>query len=523
MDAARLGDRDAYAELWRRHKAAALRTAKPLAFSNAEDVVSDAFIAIWQQMQSGAGPQQHFRSYALSTVRNMAVRRYHSESRVHPVAEVESAETVQDGAAMLESAEEQQEVQDAFGSLPERWQQVLWWTEVENLPRSEVAERLSLSPNSVSALTRRAKEGLRIAWLGEALPSPEQQLHPQIQAQLPKFVRGALSGKDRAAVRSHLAGCVQCRTTAAEVKRANHKLGGKAASVAGLILVGGTAEMTRGSTMAAAAALLSRGWQSGLLPKLLAAGSLLVIAGTTVIWGVSANQGEAAAPESGHSEGSTSASEVKPTKQPPVETETPPQTGTDAPEAGPNSGTEDSGGTTTSGGNATTPPVGPAGTFTASPSGSGGIAPSLSGVGAPGSTVTVSVAGLSFSIPVNGDGVWATDLSTLGLGVGSYTAQLTTSESNWSPRAVSVPFTVSAPRVAPASAGVVGSNPIVTLNGLAGAQVCVRLGSGVYQTFGLDAAGTGGGTLSSPWQPGMTVSAGYCTDGRFGPFESFAL
>ena len=57
----------------------------------------------------------------------------------------------------------------AFTRLPERWQLVLWRTEVEQQSPAEVAALLGLTPNGVSALAYRAREGLRQAYLQEHL------------------------------------------------------------------------------------------------------------------------------------------------------------------------------------------------------------------------------------------------------------------------------------------------------------------------------------------------------------------
>jgi DNA-directed RNA polymerase specialized sigma24 family protein len=53
----------------------------------------------------------------------------------------------------------------AFRSLPERWQAVLWHTDIEASGPAEIAWLLGLSANSVAALAYRAREGLRQAYL----------------------------------------------------------------------------------------------------------------------------------------------------------------------------------------------------------------------------------------------------------------------------------------------------------------------------------------------------------------------
>jgi hypothetical protein len=51
----------------------------------------------------------------------------------------------------------------AFASLPQRWQAVLWHTEIEGARPAEVATLLGLTANGVAALACRAREGLRQA------------------------------------------------------------------------------------------------------------------------------------------------------------------------------------------------------------------------------------------------------------------------------------------------------------------------------------------------------------------------
>ena len=53
----------------------------------------------------------------------------------------------------------------AFASLPERWQLVLWHTEVEGNKPADIAPLMGMSANSVAALAYRAREGLRQAFL----------------------------------------------------------------------------------------------------------------------------------------------------------------------------------------------------------------------------------------------------------------------------------------------------------------------------------------------------------------------
>ncbi|MDR6688248.1 DNA-directed RNA polymerase specialized sigma24 family protein [Arthrobacter sp. 1088] len=52
----------------------------------------------------------------------------------------------------------------ALQSLPERWQKVLWYTDVLQYKPREIAPLLGIAPNAVSALVLRARKGLRAAY-----------------------------------------------------------------------------------------------------------------------------------------------------------------------------------------------------------------------------------------------------------------------------------------------------------------------------------------------------------------------
>src|SRR5690606_6582715 len=110
---------------------------------------------------------------------------------------------------------------------PERWQAVLWYAEVEAMKPAAIAPLLGVSPNGVSALLLRAREGLRdayvVAHLGEV-----GEARPECQwtaTRLGGHVRGTLARRDRRKVGSHLRECPDCvvmAAEAAEVERGLH-------------------------------------------------------------------------------------------------------------------------------------------------------------------------------------------------------------------------------------------------------------------------------------------------------------
>ncbi|RZT67145.1 RNA polymerase sigma factor (sigma-70 family) [Leucobacter luti] len=268
--AAKQGDRDAYAELWQRHRQAVTALTYPLAYADTEDTVSEAFTTVWDQLQRGQGPAEHFRAYLVAVSRNIAARRYRVAQRTVTGTVIEGP-PLAGSDDLSEQGENNREIIAAFAALPERWQQILWWQEVEDRSRTEIASRLSLSPNSVSALMRRAREGLRLEWLRQQLPARVAAGHGETVESLPKYVRGALSTTQKHTVHAHLIDCGECTRLERSLQRENHRLGRKIAAGGALALaLGGTlsADLWAAPTAASAAALTAApahatGWLSG--------------------------------------------------------------------------------------------------------------------------------------------------------------------------------------------------------------------------------------------------------------------
>ena len=85
----------------------------------------------------------------------------------------------------------------AFASLPERWQAVLWHTEIEGARPAEVASLLGLTANGVAALAHRAREGLRQAYLQMHMSGAVRDECRPVAAKLGAYVRGGLTSGTR--------------------------------------------------------------------------------------------------------------------------------------------------------------------------------------------------------------------------------------------------------------------------------------------------------------------------------------
>lgn len=136
---------------------------------------------------------------------------------------LENAEQVPDpnsGEVAAGAHLDRQLIAGAFGTLPDRWQQVLWYSEVEALKPRDIAPRLGMSANSVSALIYRAKEALRQAWIQTHLVAlPVESEHRWTIEHLGSYSRQKLGDRDRVKVETHLRDCKPCTKVASEARR----------------------------------------------------------------------------------------------------------------------------------------------------------------------------------------------------------------------------------------------------------------------------------------------------------------
>lgn len=241
LAAVRGGDDEAYGVLYERHAAAALRVAERMTRGtplSAEDAVSQAFLNVLAAIRAGHGPGDSFRAYLYTVVRNEIMAARERESQVIAVEAPEDLETPSEAPDPAITAYESGVVGRAFSSLPERWQAVLWYHEVEGMKPGTIAPLLGLGANATSALLMRAREGLRQAYLSahvEAADRPECRWSAE---RMGPHARGSLSRRDRRRFDAHLEDCADCRAMLAEVTEVAR---GLRAVVAPLVLGSGLA------------------------------------------------------------------------------------------------------------------------------------------------------------------------------------------------------------------------------------------------------------------------------------------
>ncbi|MER7013118.1 sigma-70 family RNA polymerase sigma factor [Saccharopolyspora sp. NPDC000359] len=225
VELVRSGEKCAYGQLYRRHVRAAYKTARQLSRSPSEidDLVSEAFANVLTSLTTGGGPTSAFRAYLLTTLRNLAYDRSRTARKVHLVEDVQSvaedsADPVEDFAV---DVAERTLAAKAFARLPANWQKVLWHTEIKGRTPAEAAPLLGLTPNAVSALSYRAREGLRREYLTAHLAEVSNPRCRTVINRLGAWARNALSNRDELIVETHLRTCARCRALADEVAEVN--------------------------------------------------------------------------------------------------------------------------------------------------------------------------------------------------------------------------------------------------------------------------------------------------------------
>uniref|UniRef100_UPI0004648BDE sigma-70 family RNA polymerase sigma factor n=1 Tax=Streptomyces exfoliatus TaxID=1905 RepID=UPI0004648BDE len=238
------GDDSAYEELFRRHSDAVRRYARTCCRDahTADDLTAEVFARTLQAVRGGAGPEQAVRAYLMTTVRRAAANWARTQKREHLVedfavfaAEASRSSEVSDqagsfGAGMDLGADvramheaEQSLAMQAFRSLPERWQAVLWHTTVEEESPSDVAPLFGLTANATAVLASRAREGLKQAYLqahvSQSLTSGGDCA--RYADRLGAYARGGLRMRAERGLRKHLEECAKCRLAAGELAHVN--------------------------------------------------------------------------------------------------------------------------------------------------------------------------------------------------------------------------------------------------------------------------------------------------------------
>ncbi|KAA9166793.1 sigma-70 family RNA polymerase sigma factor [Amycolatopsis acidicola] len=234
----RAGEDQAFSELFELHASAVRRLARGLASdaSEAEDITAETFFRVLQALRRGSGPRDHVRAYLLTVARRVSWE-WHGARRDVPVTDDELTHRAGAGADAHARTAEASLIATAFTSLPERWRSVLWQTEVEGEQPAVVAPHFGLSANATAALARRARQGLRAAYLQAHLAiNRESDVSCRgVIEKLGGYTAGSVTGAEATKIRTHLLGCASCRSMHAELREVCSSLRAHAGVLAMLV------------------------------------------------------------------------------------------------------------------------------------------------------------------------------------------------------------------------------------------------------------------------------------------------
>jgi RNA polymerase sigma factor (sigma-70 family) len=164
------GDRDAFDRLYRRYSPTAYGIAYRLTGQQllAQDVVHDAFLALWRAPEAFDAARGAFRSFFLSLVHHRAVDTIRREERIRarqdraanlePAADEDPADEVVDDDFV---ARRRLEVRDALADLSADQRQVLEMAYFEGRTQVRIAEELGIPLGTVKTRTFAALRKLR--------------------------------------------------------------------------------------------------------------------------------------------------------------------------------------------------------------------------------------------------------------------------------------------------------------------------------------------------------------------------
>ncbi|MEU6424547.1 hypothetical protein ABZ860_01520 [Microbispora sp. NPDC046973] len=203
LEAVRGGDTAAFGALYRRHSAAARSLARQVVQSEdaVEDLLVETFARVLEVVRRGGGPTCAFRPYLLGSV-----RRYAAAGVVD----------LADGDSLYVDPEltglERSPLARAYRSLPERWRTVVWHVEIEGGRPADTGPLLGLSGRAAALLARKARQGLREAYLRLHLENgPRAECRP-ILSMILRYVENGLPKQEAGAVDAHVAECIDCRS-----------------------------------------------------------------------------------------------------------------------------------------------------------------------------------------------------------------------------------------------------------------------------------------------------------------------
>ena len=258
LERLRAGEDSAFGELFARHSAAVRRVAFGLVSdrSEVEDLTAEAFFRVLQAIRRGSGPVDNVRGYLLIVARRVAWE-WRIRRRDVPVSDEELSHRAGADPDTAGQSTERNLITRAFTSLPERWRNVLWKVEVEGERPAVVATNFGLSANATAALARRARQGLRAAYLQAHLAAGRSGAGCRgVLEKLGAYTAGSIKGSERRRIRAHIVACPSCTAMHDELRDVCSGLRAHAAVMAAPIAAVAGWEVARAGASTGVAATL---------------------------------------------------------------------------------------------------------------------------------------------------------------------------------------------------------------------------------------------------------------------------
>lgn len=218
IKAVRTGSPTAFGQLYQRHYERAVSVARWRlnSLSDVEDVVSNSFMLMLDLLKRGKGPDECFGAYLSTIVSRQSIRVNRGSLRVHRTDDIALFLEPEEFSDPILEKFESKTVIEAYRSLPERWQAILWHLEVEKKKPAEIGPDFGLSANAVSALAVRAREGLRISYVQMHVSQGDSRCDSS--QLLGSYIRGNLSPRQKSKLQMHFTECNPCAMASVQLQ-----------------------------------------------------------------------------------------------------------------------------------------------------------------------------------------------------------------------------------------------------------------------------------------------------------------
>jgi RNA polymerase sigma factor (sigma-70 family) len=186
----------------------------------AEDLVFEAFARILATIKRGKGPTISMGHYLVSTIRNVAVTGVAHESQEFARDPLEVAQ-MYENEQFSDHVKTSEWLTDAFNTLSDRSQLVVWFRVIDNMASKEIASTLGVSAATITREYHSAVEQLREEFVNYAVAGARDPVCKTYAPLLRRFAKN--SSTKRAldtdeAFRAHAASCSHCSAVVSRLK-----------------------------------------------------------------------------------------------------------------------------------------------------------------------------------------------------------------------------------------------------------------------------------------------------------------